>query len=102
MWSVQLRGYLDIVNNNIRGMPVIFGMNTHGGGGMWGIFEHNMLINSSLTVDIPFTSPEYFTLISGNGLINSPVIYKSGNVIWGVNPGMAPDATNALVKADTE
>ena len=100
---VRLRGYLDIVNNNIiRGMPVIFGMNTHGGGGMWGIFEHNMLINSSLTVDIPFTSPEYFTLISGNGLINSPVIYKSGNVIWGVNPGMAPDATNALVKADAE
>lgn len=107
--AVLLRGYLDIVNNNIfRGVPVMIGAKKFGGGGMWGIFEHNMLVNSSLSVDIPFTSPEYFTLISGNGLVNSPVTYKSGNVNWGANPGMDPEAatpessTNAPAKAGAE
>ena len=54
--SVLLRGYVDLANNNIfRGVPVVLGAQhiptKRLGGGMWLNFEHNMLVNSSSTVE---------------------------------------------------
>ena len=43
--------------------------------------------DSSLTIDSLDDNEEYFTFINGNAFVNSPVIHKRGNVIWGKNPG---------------
>ncbi|MGI6087836.1 MAG: hypothetical protein ACOYCD_07850 [Kiritimatiellia bacterium] len=90
--SVWLRGYVDVINNNIfRGVTVELGAQHIPekliGGGMWLNFEHNMLVNSVLAVNSLDDNEEYFTFINGNSFVNSPVNYKKGKVIWGKNPG---------------
>ncbi len=91
--SILIDGYMDMVNNNIfRNVPVILG-GVDGGVGI--TFDHNILVNSPLTIDSPLVGEECRIFIDGNNLFNSPVEHKQGNVVWGMNPGYAP-ATSAV------